>query len=170
MTAHLIDFQHAAEAKRWQAINDDVMGGVSRGNLQVQDGVGVFSGETSLENNGGFASVRREREAMDLSGAPGLVLHVRGDGRRYQLRLRSNQLFEGAAYRALFQPPIGEWQRHALPWHEFEAVFRGRRLEGAPPLDPAALRQVGLLIADRRSGPFRLELAWMRKMNGQESK
>lgn len=170
MTAHLIDFQHAAEAERWRAINDDVMGGVSRGNLQVQDGVGVFSGETSLENNGGSASVRREREAMDLSGAPGLLLHVRGDGRCYQLRLRTNQLFEGAAYRALFQPPTGEWQRLALPWHAFEAVFRGRRLEDAPPLDPAALRQVGLLIADRRSGPFRLEVAWIGEMNGQESK
>lgn len=165
MTAHLIDFQDAAEANRWRAINDDVMGGVSRGSLHVEDGLGVFSGETSLENNGGFASVRREPEAMDLSCVPGLVFHVRGDGRRYQLRLRTNELFDGAAYRALFQPPTGEWQRLALPWDEFEAVFRGRRLEDAPPLDPAALRQVGLLIADRRPGPFRLEVAWVGRLD-----
>lgn len=165
MTAHLIDFQYPAEARRWRAINDDVMGGVSRGGLHVEDGVGVFHGETSLENNGGFASVRREPEAMDPSHAPGLVLRVRGDGRRYQLRLRTDELFDGGAYRALFQPPAGEWQCVALPWHAFEAVFRGRQLEDSPLLDPAALRQVGLLIADRRPGPFRLELAWVGRMD-----
>lgn len=165
MTARLIDFQHADEAMRWQAINDDVMGGVSRGGLHGEDGVGVFSGETSLENNGGFASVRREPEAMELSTQAGLELNVRGDGRRYQLRLYTDRLPQGAAYRAVFQPEAGEWQRVPLPWHNFEAVFRGRRLEDAPPLDPEAIRQVGLLIADRRPGPFRLEVAWLETLN-----
>ncbi len=165
----LIDFQHPDEAHRWRAINDDVMGGVSRGHIHLEDGFGVFSGEISLEHNGGFASVRRNPEPFDLRGRAGLVLHVRGDGRRYQLRLRTNQLFDGAAYRALFQPPAGEWQRVALPWHEFEAVFRGRRLEDAPPLDPAAIRQVGLMIADRRPGPFRLEVAWLETLNSESA-
>lgn len=161
MTVRLIDFRHADEATRWRAINDDVMGGVSRGGLHGEDGVGVFRGETSLANNGGFASVRREPEPFDLSTQPGITLCVRGDGRRYQLRLYTDQLPRGAAYRASFQPEAGEWQRVELPWHEFEAMFRGRRLEDAPPLDPAAIRQVGLMIVDRQAGPFRLKVAWL---------
>lgn len=165
----LIDFQHADEALRWRAINDDVMGGISRGHMQVEDGIGVFSGEISLENDGGFASVRREPETFDLSGQAGLALHVRGDGRRYQLRLRTDRLFDGGAYRALFQPPAGEWQRINLPWHEFEAVFRGRRLEHAPPLDPEAIQQLGLLIADRQPGRFRLEVAWLETMDDEST-
>jgi len=165
----LIDFQHADEASRWRAINDAVMGGISEGHLQAEDGVGAFSGEISLENNGGFASVRREPEAFDLGGQAGLVLHVRGDGRRYQLRLHTDQLFDGAAYRALFQPPVGEWQHVALPWDAFEAVFRGRRLDDAPSLDPAAIQQVGLMLADRQAGPFRLEVAWLETMNDEAS-
>ncbi|MDI5920084.1 CIA30 family protein [Halomonas sp. LR5S13] len=161
MTARLIDFQHADEAPRWRAINDDVMGGISHGSLHVEDGIGVFSGETSLENNGGFASVRREPEPFDLSDAAGVTLFVRGDGRRHQLRLYTEQLPQGAAYRAIFEPEAGEWQHVTLPWHDFEAVFRGRRLADAPRLDPAAIRQVGFLIADRRPGPFRLEVVWL---------
>lgn len=164
---HLIDFQHAEEAQRWRAINDDVMGGLSRSSLHGEDGIGVFSGELSLEHGGGFASVRREPEPFDLSAYAGLMLQVCGDGRRYQLRLRTDRLFDGAAYRALLQPPAGEWQRVPLPWQEFEAVFRGRRLEDAPPLDPEAIQQVGLLIADRRPGPFRLEVAWLKTMNSE---
>ncbi|MDZ7853228.1 MAG: CIA30 family protein [Halomonas sp.] len=162
---YLIDFQAPDESSRWRAINDNVMGGISRGGMQVEDDIGVFSGEISLENNGGFASVRREPEAFDLSDHEGLALHVRGDGRRYQLRLRTDQLFDDGAYRALFQPPAGEWQRIALAWREFEAVFRGRRLEDAPPLDPGAIQQVGFLIADKRPGPFRLEVAWLQAMS-----
>lgn len=161
MTAHLIDFQHTDEATRWCAINDDVMGGVSRGNMRGEDGVGVFSGELSLEHGGGFASVRRDPEAFALGPDSGLRLYVRGDGRRYQLRVYSNQLIEGAAYRAVFQTRTGEWQRVTLPWQDFEAVFRGRRLEDAPSLDPGTIQQVGFLIADRRPGPFRLEVAWL---------
>ncbi|MGM0914489.1 MAG: CIA30 family protein [Pseudomonadota bacterium] len=161
MTAHLIDFQHQHEAARWRAINDDVMGGVSRGGLHREGGIGVFSGETSLENNGGFASVRRDPEAFDLREHPGLELYVRGDGRRYQLRLYTDQLPQGAAYRASFQPSAGQWQRVALSWREFEPVFRGRLLKDVAAVDPARIEQLGLMIVDRRAGPFRLELAWL---------
>ncbi|WP_282041636.1 CIA30 family protein [Halomonas alimentaria] len=161
MTARLIDFQDACEARRWRAINDAVMGGVSRGGLHAENGIGVFGGETSLENNGGFASVRRDPEAFDLHEHPGLQLYVRGDGRRYQLRLYTDQLPQGAAYRASFQPSTGQWQRVALSWHAFEAMFRGRRLPEVPALDPSRITQVGLMIVDRQAGPFRLEVAWL---------
>ena len=44
---------------RWTSVNDVVMGGVSDSLMQVsEDGTGVFAGHLSLENNGGFASVR----------------------------------------------------------------------------------------------------------------
>ncbi|MFY0990594.1 CIA30 family protein [Halomonas sp. C05BenzN] len=158
---YLIDFQDPGEASRWRAINDGVMGGISRGGLHVEDGIGVFSGETSLANNGGFASVRRDPEAFDLGLEAGLALHVRGDGRAYQLRLYTDQLPQGAAWRASFQPSAGEWQRVTLPWHDFEAVFRGRLLEGIPPIDPSGIDQVGLMIVDKAAGAFRLEVAWV---------
>ncbi|MGM0691870.1 MAG: CIA30 family protein [Pseudomonadota bacterium] len=158
---YLIDFRHAEEGPRWRAINDKVMGGVSRGGMQVEDAIGIFSGETSLENNGGFASVRRDPESFDLSDHEGLTLLVRGDGRRYQLRLYTDQLPRGAAYRVSFLPSAGQWQRVALGWGEFEPVFRGRLLRDVAAVDPARIEQLGLMIVDRRAGPFRLEVAWL---------
>ncbi len=158
---YLIDFRHAEKATRWRAINDEVMGGVSRGGMQVEDAIGIFSGETSLANNGGFASVRRDPEAFNLSDCRGLELSVRGDGRRYQLRLYTDQLPRGAAYRVSFQPSAGQWQRVALAWGEFEPVFRGRLLRDVAAIDSARIEQLGLMIVDRRAGPFRLEVAWL---------
>lgn len=165
-----ISFRDAGEAARWHAVNDDVMGGVSQGRLQIEGDLGVFTGRLSLEHGGGFASIRRAPadEAREetpgqpleraLSQARGVRLRVRGDGRPYQLRLRSDRLGEGAAYRARFAT-TGEWQTVELPWSAFEAVFRGRRLAQAPPLAPEEIRQLGFLIADRREGAFRLEIA-----------
>ncbi len=55
-------------AEPWRAINDGVMGGISAGRMVGIDYGLSFEGELSLENNGGFASVRR-LVGQDLSEA-----------------------------------------------------------------------------------------------------
>lgn len=55
----LLDFDDAADVRLWTSVNDVVMGGVSRSEVtQAQPGIARFSGIVSLENSGGFASVR----------------------------------------------------------------------------------------------------------------
>ena len=53
-------------------------------------------------------------------------------------------------------PPA--WTTIRLPLAEFRPGFRGRAVPDAPPLDPARVRQVGLMIADRQAGPFALAI------------
>ena len=77
---------------RWIAVNDGVMGGVSKGGVRfADDGVLVFSGTLSLENRGGFASIRSVQEPVDLSGNEGLAIRVCGDGRRYWLTVKTDR-------------------------------------------------------------------------------
>lgn len=149
------------EARRWYAVNDGVMGGESKSGFHVAEGEGRFVGETSLANGGGFASIRREPTAFEpsLAGVDGVALRVHGDGRTYQLRLKSRALDEGSAYRVAFTPGAGEWQTWCFAWHEFEAVRRGKYLSDAPALAAGDIYQLGLLIADRRAGAFCLRLA-----------
>jgi len=140
----------------WQAINDGVMGGVSSGRMvQTADGL-RFEGELSLENNGGFASVRRSVED-DLATATGVRLVVRGDGRTYQFRLRQDDRFDGIAWRAEFSTS-DDWQTVTLSFDEFVPVFRGRRVLDAGPLEPADIRQIGFMLADKTPGPFTLDI------------
>ncbi|EWH03099.1 CIA30 family protein [Halomonas sp. BC04] len=54
--------------------------------------------------------------------------------------------------------------------HTFEAIFRGRLLKDAPPLATDQIRQVGLMIADRRDGPFRLEVASLKTLEAGDEK
>jgi len=152
----VIDFK--AVDVPWRTVNDDVMGGVSRSRMRVtDDGTGVFEGELSLDNNGGFASVRALLGPTDLSGYAGIAVRARGDGRTYQLRFRLNDWFDGIAYRATFRPGT-DWTEIVIPFSDFIPTFRGRVLDDQPPLDPSAIQQLVFMIADKTPGAFRLEV------------
>ena len=68
--------------KGWQTVLDGVMGGVSTGRIAAGEGGTLrFTGELSLENNGGFSQIRTAVAEGTFEGASGLVLRVKGDGR-----------------------------------------------------------------------------------------
>lgn len=159
METTLIDFSNPDAVLPWQAIDDRVMGGVSRSRLRHDpEGHAVFKGEVSFDNGGGFASLRNAEFAIDSLDASALLLEVRGDGKRYKLNLRTDDAYDGINYQAAFHPPAGVWSNITLPLAAFVPTFRDRVLADAPPLDAAKVRQIGLLIGDRQQGVFALAL------------
>lgn len=158
----LISFDNSSGEPRWVAVNDGVMGGRSMGGAVVADGQLQFSGELSLENNGGFASVRSVGVDFDLTGVTSVVLRVRGDGRRYQLRLATDARYRGIAvsFGAAFDTRAGEWAEVSVPLKSLKATVRGASVDGAV-LDPSKVREIGLLIADKREGAFALAVDWI---------
>ncbi len=157
----IVEFADSGAAG-WQIVNDGVMGGLSTSEIAMTaEGTALFRGFVSLDNNGGFASTRALLP-LDLSAYEGVVLRVRGDGRRYQLRFRTEAAFDGVAYQAEFDTQPGEWLEIRLPFEGFRATFRGYVPRSAGPLDAARIRQVGILIGDKKEGPFRLEIDWLR--------
>ena len=98
-----IDFTDAEEILRWMVINDDVMGGISQSRIELSPAAtALFSGQLALENNGGFASIRRRSDNYNLNGCTGVILKVKGDGRTYQFRVKTDEQYDGIAYRTLF--------------------------------------------------------------------
>lgn len=159
----IFDFQAATNSTKWQVVNDDVMGGVSTSQFQLlTNGGAIFSGVVSLENNGGFASVRSSPVRENLNGTDALVLRVRGDGRRYKFTVRTEAGFNALNYQAEFTTKRGEWEEHRLAFKDFMPTFRGRVLTDVPPLIPSKITSVGLLISDKKAGPFRLEMSSIR--------
>ncbi len=158
-------FQETAVLDDWWIVNDGVMGGKSLGFLDIkQEGHGRFHGFVSLENNGGFTSIRsatRRGRVHDGSGQHGVALRVRGDGKIYAVNLRTQGVWQGITYRARVTPPPGEWATMTIPFGEFEPTWRGDRVPGAPPLDPARIRSFGLQISDKQTGDFQLDVDWM---------
>lgn len=143
-------------AGSWYAVNDGVMGGVSSGEMTVTDKQLLFHGELSLQNNGGFASVRRPVNE-DMTGSIGVRLTVKGDGRKYQFRLRQDRNFDGVAWRHMFSTD-GSTQVLELKYADFEPVFRGRIVRSAGPVVAGQITQIGFMIADKTEGAFALSV------------
>ena len=100
----LFDFTGADAVKVWQTINDSVMGGVSEGKFRITDKKALeFFGTLSLDNNGGFASVRTKAKKLGLEKGDVLIARVRGNGREYSMNLHVPRPLVAFSYRATVQ-------------------------------------------------------------------
>ena len=159
----VFDFNTEPSIRTWAIINDGVMGGVSGSQMEWSPGgYGVFSGFVSLENNGGFASTRTYPQDFELGGYQGLLIRVKGDGKKYSFRIRTDANFDGVNYSTDFFAPLDEWVEIRLPFGGFQPTFRGRILTNVKPVDSGEIRQLGFLISDKQEGPFILKIDWIK--------
>lgn len=158
----LADFEGSDPALRFYVVNDNVMGGRSRGGFRLEPGKLVFSGSTNT-NGGGFSSIRSRPASLGLDEAKAFRIRVKGDGRTYRFTLRTDRTGRrGVNYHAEFPTNKGDaWEEIRIPMSAFEPTWRGRRLRGYA-LRPSQINSVGLMIYDKRDGPFRLEVDWIK--------
>ncbi|MCL1066014.1 CIA30 family protein [Shewanella olleyana] len=158
VSAMEIQFSSQQQLSSAKISNDTVMGGISSSEIEndaAQDQP-IFSGNVSLANNGGFASMEY-RINTPIPASNSVKLTVMGDGKRYQLRFKTPKLSFGEAYVASFTTIAGQQTQHIFTPNDFKPQFRGRSVN-APDLSFADIDRVGLLIADKQAGEFSLML------------
>jgi len=159
----LFDFTRTDARKEWQTVNDGVMGGVSEGKFKITDTKTLeFFGTLSLENNGGFASVRTKAKKIGLEKGDTLVARVRGDGREYSLNLYLNKSLIAFSYRATVQTKKDEWIEVKLPLDKFEATSFGRVVKDVGAVRPEEINALGFMLGDKKAGPFKMEIEWIK--------
>jgi NADH dehydrogenase [ubiquinone] 1 alpha subcomplex assembly factor 1 len=155
----LFDFAKPDAAKAWQPVNDGVMGGVSEGRFRITDrGTMEFFGTLSLENNGGFASVRSKAKKLGLEKGDTVVAKVKGDGREYTLNLYLDKPLIAFSYRATVPTKKDEWVEVKVPLDEFVATSFGRPVKDAGAVNPEEINALGFMVSDKKAGPFKLEV------------
>ena len=159
----LFDFTGADAAKEWQTVNDGVMGGVSEGQFKITDKKTLeFFGTLSLENNGGFASVRTKAKKLGLEQGDTLIVKVRGDGREYLMNLSVPTIRIAYNYRAMLQTKKDEWIEVEMPLDKFEATSFGQVVKNAGPVNPTSVNGLGCMLSDKQAGPFKIEIESIR--------
>ena len=151
----IIDLTREYESDMWTVTNDSVMGGISKGAITFNNKQGVFSGDISLENNGGFSAVYRPIKPLfkDISK---VVIDITGDGQTYQLRLVGKVKEHRLAYKHSFETTTGKRQRITFSLADFVASFRGRTIVNAQVLKPENILETGFLLNKNSAGPFSL--------------
>ena len=141
----------------WQIINDTVMGGVSHSKVEKLSHFIRFSGNISLQNNGGFASTR-SLLPLDTLNIQKLTLKVRGDNKVYQLRLRVDRYFDGPAFVVEFEPKKERWTTFEFSVQDFSLMFRGRAFASDHQLLFDDITTIGFLISNKQQGPFSIDI------------
>ena len=155
----LLDNGVKSSSLNWNVVNDTVMGGRSSSRwISNSPSISSFEGFLSLQNNGGFASVRHDLKNIDLTNTEGIYLKVKGDGRKYQFRIRS-QASRRANYSHEFKTKKGKDQIFYLPYKDFKAAWRGRSLRDLPILNGKDVRGIGFFLGDKVQGEFKLEVS-----------
>jgi hypothetical protein len=155
----LFEFNKNDNLSAWAVVDDVVMGGRSDGRFEINEqGHAVFSGDVSLENNGGFSSVRYRFQSKDIRGFKYCKIRLKGDGKRYQFRVKKDRT-DSQSYIHYFDTS-GEWETINIPLAEMYPTFRGRRLD-MPNYPVEQLEEIAFLIANKRNESFHLELDWI---------
>ncbi len=152
----LFNFTKQAKLDNWTVVNDGVMGGLSKGTLVInEEGNAVFKGRVSLENNGGFSSIRYRFPTLQVDSYPYIKLLLKGDGKRYQFRVKSN-IEEYYSYIHYFETS-GDWETITIPLGDMRPAFRGRSLD-LPSYPGDSLEEIAILIGNKKAENFLLEI------------
>jgi uncharacterized surface protein with fasciclin (FAS1) repeats len=164
------DFSTPLDGIQWQSVNDGVMGGVSQGRFRITDDQTLeFSGTLSLENNGGFTSIRSRPADLQLGDYDTIAVRVKGDGRPYNLNLRTSSGNAAGSYRAPFDTKKNTWQVVRIPFKDFNYTVYGRLRAGIGPVQADKIQSVGFTLSDKQAGPFRLEIDWIKAEKAQNA-
>jgi NADH dehydrogenase [ubiquinone] 1 alpha subcomplex assembly factor 1 len=152
----IFDFTKDSDISLWRVVDDVVMGGVSEGIFRLnQDGNGLYSGKVSLDNNGGFSSLRYQFNEKDISKYSKIILKVKGDGKNYQFRVKNN-FRNFYSYIKTFATSK-DWQLIEIQLSEMYPAFRGRKLS-LPNFSSDEIEEIAFLIGNKKDESFRLEI------------
>ena len=125
-------------ARYWQYISDQTMGGVSNGRAILdKDGDMIFArltGNVSTANNGGFIQIRTNFSFVDLininKDLKGVILNTKGNGETYHIFIRTS---EDRSYRDFYSATFtanDNWEIVDLPFTKFKHRYSNKSLDG----------------------------------------
>ena len=147
-------------ADPWRPLNDGVMGGLSEGEVEVRDSSITWHGQTRLENNGGFASLRSTWSTRDLSDLDRIVVKCRGTGGPFKLTMETSERWWMPYAYASFEP-TAEWQEVVIPASDLKwsQAQMGDLTSVRPSRDLGEVLRLGLMKYDGTAQAFDLEVA-----------
>lgn len=157
-TPWVLDLSVENERSKWRAVNDGVMGGLSRGViLETPDGI-RFEGRISLENNGGFASLRRPMSKADLSEYKGVIITYKCPDVKTAFCIDPNPVWYQPNYRTALKP-AEEWTAVKVPFKDFVGRQVGRPVSGKLNAEKLShIYQFGFITDEKREVDFALEV------------
>ncbi|GAB5518905.1 MAG: CIA30 family protein [Rhodothermales bacterium] len=159
----VIDFGQDKAGQDWRIVNDGVMGGLSQGNAVLADDALYFAGRVSLENNGGFSSVRSPNGMVDLEGAEEVTIRYKTNSYQAAFTMSVSDRFWIPNYRIPLEATMGEWTVINVALRDVQQYRIGEPTgERLRPEAQARIQRIGFITDEKRAGPFELTVDYIR--------
>ena len=156
-TYTIFEFSKQSNIASWRVVDDGVMGGLSSGNFEINEkGNGLYTGEISLDNNGGFSSLRYRFDKINVENFSKVILKIKGDGKKYQFRVKDNSQ-NYYSYIQTFET-TKEWELVEINLSEMYPAFRGRKLDMSN-FSSNQIEEITLLFGNKKEETFQLEIS-----------
>lgn len=159
-----IDFGSSpGKSQEWVLLSDNVMGGVSRSTVEYTDNSVVLSGTISLDNFGGFSSVKTRYNSVDLSAYKGVKIRFKSENQRFAFTLEDSQNWTRPNYKKEFSASRENvWEEVTLNFSDFKEMVIGEPTGKS--FDSARLKNIvrmGIMTNEKKPGPFSLEVDYI---------
>ncbi|MEL6140340.1 MAG: CIA30 family protein [Bacteroidota bacterium] len=154
-----IDFGNNEGGMDWQVVNDGVMGGLSQGKAILSDSSVIFAGTISLDNYGGFSTLRSPIQATDLSVYRTLKIRYRAEGQDFAIQLQRSTAFYNPYLKFPLPQTKGKWTSLEIPLSTFKEVRMSKPtgVDANAKLLSQTIR-LALINDGKKAGPFSLEV------------
>lgn len=160
----VFDFGVGKDFGRWTIVNDGVMGGLSQSKASLDGDALLFTGSVSLQNNGGFVSLRGPMGSYDLSSYTYCEIRFKSDtARKFEVLIEKDTPFYLPKFRAKFAGDGKEWQTLRIPLRDFEVSRMGSTIQqGIETARLQDIQRIGFILADKQEGSFRLWIDYLK--------
>jgi len=157
-----IDFGSKKKGSNWRVINDGVMGGLSKGVANLTNNSLLFKGSVSLDNDGGFSSLRRSFSSKNLSRFDEIEIRYRSSGISLAFTIAVSRRWYIPNYKRALDKTSWKWNTVRIKLSDFRKHYIGKPLNEM--LKKEALKKVtsiGFITDEKKYERFEFEVDYI---------
>ena len=158
-----IDFGEKKEGKYWNVVNDGVMGGLSKGSKQLTKNSLIFKGKVSLDNNGGFSSLRYSFTDKDVSMFNEIELRYRAVGISLAFTIAVSKRWYVPNYKINLSATSSSWTTTTIKFSDLKKYYIGKPMNQR--LKKETLKEIvriGFITDEKKYGDFEFEIDYIK--------
>ena len=158
-----IDFGKEKEGKYWKVINDGVMGGLSKGSKRLTTNSLLFKGVVSLDNNGGFSSLRYPFSDKNISKCNEIEIRYRSTGISMAFTIAVSRRWYIPNYKIRLNKTSSEWITKTIKLTDLRKHYIGKPMNET--LKKETLKEIvriGFITDEKKYGDFEFEIDYIK--------
>tara|TARA_B110000003_G_scaffold274490_1_gene314589 strand:+ start:11120 stop:11665 length:546 start_codon:yes stop_codon:yes gene_type:complete len=158
-----IDFGEEKKGHYWKVINDGVMGGISKGSKELTKNSMLYKGKVSLDNNGGFSSLRRSFSDKDISMFNEIEIRYRSVGISLAFTIAVSQRWYIPNYKISLDGTSSEWTTTTIKLSDLRKHYIGKPMNEM--LKKETLKEIvriGFITDEKKYGNFEFEIDFIK--------